>query len=192
LNVWRAGFENADLGLTGASRDVSIYNYYESGNSSDPKFYFQVSFYADGTISGSANGYLFRNAVLAHGATVPTQLAQLAGTYGATIPGLCGDNQGMLSITGEGAVRLTGLSNVSCTAKDLMLTWDGQDDLVIATAEGPRILIDSQNRGGSLVGGGLQLQAESSTGALRLKTAYANFEGGQGNITLNAPTLVTP
>ena len=192
LNIWRAGFENPDMALTGSSHEVSIYNYYESGNNTDPRLYFQAAFYADGSISGAANGYLFRNAVLAYGPDVPAQLTGLTGSYSATVPGLCSDNLGTLTISADGAVSLVGLSNVDCTAKNLMLAWDGQDDLVLATEQGTRILLDSQNRGGSLPGGGLQLDVEDSAGSQLLTRAYANFEGGQGNITLNSPTKDQP
>ncbi len=187
LNLWREGFPDVLHALDGKSRDVSIYNYYESGSKSDALYYFQASFYADGSVKGLANGLAFRNAVLAYGTQVPAIFGTLAGSYVASVPGLCSENEGSFILAADGALRLTGKSNVSCEDQDVTSRWDGNDDLLISTATGARLLVDSYNQGGSLPGGGLTLELSAPGDAAQLTNVTAKFGGGAGNIVLDKP-----
>lgn len=169
-------------------RRLALYDYYaEEGQTN-----VLVEFHPDGYLTGNASGretpYHFRNDVLAYGTAVPGVFATLAGEYeGPNETNTCLPNPIGVSVTAAGEVTVRGKSSLSCAAQELELTWDGQDDLIVPSPDGARLLLDSTHIGGSQPGGGITLQIPNATDAEAFTHLTTNFAGAHGHITVPDP-----
>lgn len=194
VNLWGSAAEDAQLGVRGPGRRVSVHHYYQAGNTTD---YFEVNFYARGVVSGAVSGYKFRNDVIAYGAGVPAQLKSLAGTFtGPAAQQLCNPNSVTVDVNADsGSVRVRGKTpgfsglSATCPARDHLVAWNGNDDIVVPdTAGGAILAINAGNRGGSLPGGGVFLALPAPVGATSFTEVYVNFAGAEGAISTTAAT----
>lgn len=187
FNVWGGAFEDVDLNLRGPGHRLSVHEYWQSGNTSD---YFEAAFYEDGVISGTVTGYRFRNSVLAYGPAIPAQLKALAGTYtGPSRQLTCAPNPVTVTVNADsGTVRVQGKTAVSCTVKDHVVAWNGNDDLVIPVGTGDtvKVILNLSNSGGSQPGGGVFLTLPAAS-ATTFSSLAVNFAGAEGGINLVAP-----
>lgn len=166
-------------------RRTGVYNYFQGGSSTGPSAYFAIDVFSNGVIAGSTAGYYFRNEVTAYGPTIPSVFTALAGSYsGTTQQVTCsGANPLVVGVTAAGAITAQGKASLSCTIdRNHSVTWDGQQDLLVPSGTGSRLVLDALNIGGSAPDGGYFITLNSSTppGISKLSV---NFSGAQGDLT---------
>lgn len=190
INLWDARPETGySPGYGGSGRRVSLYNYFEAGNSTGAAAYFGIDFTTAGYLVGKAGDFEFRNSVQHVGSTPPALFASLAGTYSARAEALtCAPNPLTVTISASGTVRVVGKSSVSCAAQDLLVSWDGQDDFITTDAEGRvRLVLDSFNIGGSRPAGGLFITLPGLNQPGAFTQLQVNFSGANGGIVALEP-----
>lgn len=178
------------LGGAGASFGFQIpWGAYTVGgfNNDQVSGYLVANFSADGTISGAAGGQSqigFRNNVLHYGPTIPAALAALAGTWTGPAQALtCGQPPVTVTITANGSVTIAGQPNLGCTPTTVSSTWDGNDDYIIANAQGGYDLsLDSSKVGASTSGGGIFLKINHATAPTSILDAMTHMSGAGGDI----------
>lgn len=164
-------------------RRIGIRDYY-----ADPvKNRIDIGALPNGYLYGSAEGgYFFRNDVLAFGPAVPAVFSTLAGNFsGEHETNFCGrPNLVNVTISSAGIINLQGKSSVNCASQNISPTWDGMDDYIIPFGTAAKLVLDSQNIGGSQTGGGITLEIANTVNASSFSNLYSNFAGANGHITL--------